>query len=60
MRNNSSPYINDTGKPSSKAITLVVSLSIAFSAVVIGPALYSAQASAPVPVATVATGSGNN
>ena len=57
MRNDSSPYIHDTGRPSSKAITLVVSLCIAFSSVVIGPALNSSDPTTPMPASTVATGS---
>ena len=54
MRNNSSPYINDNGRPSSKAITLVVSLGIAFSAVVIGPALFASATTTPDAAATMA------
>ena len=55
MPNNSSPYVNDNGRPSSKAITLVVSLGIAFAAVVIGPVLYASATSAPEAATPVAS-----
>jgi len=54
MRNNSSPYVNDNGRPSSKALTLVVSLVIAFAAVVIGPVLFASATSTPEATAPAA------